>query len=162
MKKNNPAASKKLGDRVDRSRMLTAADLDASVTAGRWEGGVRAIRSDRAELIALAFASLIAGFLVIVNLDRLTHVSSELAEGESRHGWPWVYLTRNFIKIPSIYYPSEIYAWPYPPAHNESRHFVWQHLIFNFAVCGAIVIASYFFICRLVRFYDRCRYGQKS
>lgn len=156
-KKSKPAASRRIGDSLDPSRMLSAS---AAETSG-WEGGVRKIRSDRAEMIGLAFASLIAGLLVIINCDRLTHVSPDLPEGESRHGWPAVYLTRNFIKIPVFYYPSEIYAWPYPPAYNETRQFVWPNLVLNLAVCAAIVIASYFFIARLVRFYDRWRYGQK-
>lgn len=155
-------AKHRISDSLDRSRMLTAVDASDKQHESGWEGGVRKIRSDRAELIALAFASLIAGFLVIINLDRLTHVSVDLPEGESRHGWPSVYLTRNFINVPAIYYPSEIYAWPFPPAYNEARRFVWQNLLINIAVCGAIVGASYFFLCRIVRIYDRCRYGQKS
>lgn len=122
----------------------------------------RKVRSDRHQAIGLALASLVAGFLLIINLDRSIHQSSQLADGESRHGWPAVYLTRKFINVPAIYDPHEIYAWPYPPVYNESRELVRLNLLWNFLVGGGIVVGSYHLISRTIRRYDHWRYRQKN
>jgi hypothetical protein len=147
---------------LDPSRMLLGSQRHDWQESAYLPTSPRKVRSDRHQSIGLALASLLAGFLLIINVDRSVHQSPKLADGESRHGWPAVYLTRNFLKVPAIYYPHEIYAWPYPPVYNESREFVWPNLLWNFLVAGILTVGSYYLISGAVRLYDDWRYRERT
>jgi hypothetical protein len=101
---------------------------------------------DRHKLVALVFASLVAGLMFVVNADRVTHVSSELAMGASRHGWPWVYLERELKEEPLIYIQGETYSWPYPAANKENRVFYANRMIYDLLVLGAITVVTYWVV----------------
>lgn len=115
-------------------------------------------RSDRHQLIALAMSSLICGLMLIVNLDRVTHAGADLTIGESRHGWPWVYLTRTLAEIPEIYLPRRLYNWPYPAVATEVRQWNGYHLASDLFVVSIVTVASYYLISGLIWRYDRWRH----
>jgi hypothetical protein len=115
-------------------------------------------REDRHNLVALALASLVAGLIAVVNSDRVTHAGSDLAIGESRHGFPWVYLKRTLAEEPDFYLPRRIFNWPWPPVKNEVRDFSWQNFGLDLLVLIAMTVVSFLLIRALVLRYDQWKY----
>ena len=107
-------------------------------------------RDDRHVLIAMTLASLVAGLLAIVNLDRATHAGSLVKEerlvSTSRHGWPLVYLERNLKEKPQFYFGKRLYSWPVPAVEGEQRRWNFANLIGNMAIGLAITLGAYLLI----------------
>ena len=116
-------------------------------------------RDDRHKLIALTLASLVAGLLAIVNLDRATHSSSlskeERIASTSRHGWPLVYLERDVKEKPQFFFSKRIYSWPVPAVEGEQREWNMGNLAGNLGIGVAITVAAYALISFVGRKYDR-------
>ena len=116
-------------------------------------------RDDRHLLIAMTLASLVAGLLAIVNLDRATHAGSLVKEerlvSTSRHGWPLVYLERNLKEKPQFYFSKRLYSWPVPAVEGEQRRWNVANLIGNMAICLAITLGAYLLISFSVKKYDQ-------
>ncbi len=115
-------------------------------------------RSDRHQLVALTLASLVAGVLMLFNCDCVTNSSSDLPRGESRHGWPWIYLTRQVIDLPVIFFQRDVYNWPYPVLENEAREFSMVSLGLDLVVILLMTVSSYALISTIVYRYDRWRF----
>ena len=116
-------------------------------------------RTDRHQPVALTMASLIAGLLMVVNCDRVTHAGSTAAPGSSQHGWPWVYLKRELAETPVIFIGGRTYSWPLPPVEGEIREVSYQNLAFDLLLIAAITIAVYFAVKAVVYRYDHWKYG---
>ena len=116
-------------------------------------------RDDRHLLIAMTLASLVAGLLAIVNLDRATHAGSLVKEerlvSTSRHGWPLVYLERNLKEKPQFYFGKRLYSWPVPAVEGEQRRWNFANLIGNMAIGLAITLGAYLLISFSVKKYDQ-------
>jgi len=110
---------------------------------------------DRHKMVALVFASLVAGLLLVVNADRVTHVDAKLAVGASRHGWPWVYLERELKEEPLIYIAGETYSWPFPAVKKENRIFQADKLILDLLVLALLTAATYWIVSAVGYRYER-------
>ena len=115
-------------------------------------------RDDRNVLIAMTLASLVAGLLAIMNLDRATHAGSLTQEerllSTSRHGWPLVYLERDLAKKPKLFFSKRLYSWPLPAVAGEQRRWNLPNLIGNMGICIAITLGSFLLISFAVKKYD--------
>ena len=115
-------------------------------------------RDDRHVLIAMTLASLVAGLLAIVNLDRATHAGSLTNEerllSTSHHGWPLVYLERDLEEKPKLFFSKRLYSWPIPAVTGEQRRWNVANLIGNIGICIAITLGSFWLISFAVRKYD--------
>lgn len=115
-------------------------------------------RDDRHVLIAMTLASLVAGLLAIVNLDRATHAGSlthdERLLSTSRHGWPLVYLERGLQEKPKLFFSRRLYSWPFPAVTGEQRRWNLANLVGNLGICIAITLGSFWLISFAVRKYD--------
>jgi hypothetical protein len=116
-------------------------------------------RDDRHVLVAMTLASLVAGLLAIVNLDRTTHADSLTKEervlSTSRHGWPLVYLERDLEEKPQFFHSKRLYPWPVPAVEGEQRRWNFGNLVGDLALGFAITVGSYALISFLVRRYDQ-------
>lgn len=116
-------------------------------------------RDDRNVLIAMTLASLVAGLLMIVNLDRSTHAGSlskkERLVSTSRHGWPLVYLERDLKEKPQFFFGKRLYSWPWPAVEGEQRRWNGGNLAGNVGIGVAIVAAAFALIRYAVKIYDR-------
>ena len=116
-------------------------------------------RDDRHTLIAMTLASLVAGLLMIVNLDRSTHATSLSKEERlvqtSRHGWPLVYLERDLMQKPQFFFRKRLYSWPWPAVKGEQRRWNWGNLAGDAGIAVAIVTAAFAMISFVVRKYDQ-------
>ena len=123
-------------------------------------------RDDRHVLIAMTLASLVAGLLAIVNLDRATHAGSlgkeERLLSTSRHGWPLVYLERNLKEKPQFYFGKRLYSWPVPAVEGEQRRWNFANLIENMAIGLAITLGAYLLISFSVKKYDQWKTSWKK
>ena len=123
-------------------------------------------RDDRHVLIAMTLASLVAGLLAIVNLDRATHAGSLVKEerlvSTSRHGWPLVYLERNLKEKPQFYFGKRLYSWPVPAVEGEQRRWNFANLIGNMAIGLAITLGAYLLISFSVKKYDQWKTSLKK
>ena len=115
-------------------------------------------RQDRYKLVALVMASLVAGLLLMINFDRVTHASRELELGESRHGFPLVYLTRQLEDAPAIFIRGRTYSWPWPPVKGEIRQWSYENLALDFLFGSAAVLIVYFVLRAIVFRYDKWKY----
>ena len=109
---------------------------------------------DRAHNIALMMAFLFAGILAYINTDRTLHMmsSEKIGPRVSQHGWPMVYLTREFTEPLQLLIRKEpLYDWPYPAVDGESRSWSWLALSVDVLVALLIVIAVYWCVRRLAR-----------
>jgi hypothetical protein len=116
-------------------------------------------REDRHHLVALVMASLVAGLMLIANLDRATHVSSltqpQRIVSTSLHGWPLVYLKRELAEPPVVYYPKRLYAWPWPAVEGELRTWKAGNAFGDVGLGLAAVVGAYCLISASVKRYDR-------
>ena len=116
-------------------------------------------REDRNVLVAMTLASLVAGLLAIVNLDRATHASSLSKEqrlaSTSLHGWPLVYLERDVAEKPTFYFSKRLYSWPIPAVDGEQRRWKVGNLIGDIGLALSITVAAYALISFVVKRYDR-------
>ena len=156
-RKSNPKTNLKSKADTQRKRTIAISLRDRSAFLPGPPTSSRP-RSDRHQLIALSLASLVAGVLMVVNCDCVTHSSPDLQRGESRHGWPWIYLTRQVIDLPVIFFQREVYHWPYPVLENEAREFSMLNLGLDLAVILLVTVASYVLISTVVYRYDRWRF----
>ncbi len=104
-------------------------------------------------------ASLVAGLLLVVNFDRVTHAGKATELGESRHGFPFVYLKRQLENVPAIFIQGRTYSWPFPPIKGEIREWSYQHLALDVLFVLAAVLATYWLIRTIVFRYDRWKYN---
>ena len=115
-------------------------------------------RDDRHKLIALTLASLVAGLLAIINLDRATHSDSLTKEermvSTSRHGWPLVYLERDVADKPEFFFSKRLYSWPIPAIEGEQRRWNLGNFAGNVGIAVAITAASFALISFFVFKYD--------
>lgn len=101
---------------------------------------------NRAKTISLVITSLVAGVLLLLNLQRTPSAQTLTATPESAHGWPLVYLLRQTdgLKVADTEIVNPVvYAWPWPIAENELRTFSWMNLITNAIVFTAIIGVTY-------------------
>jgi len=107
----------------------------------------------------MTLASLVAGLLTIVNLDRAAHAGSLTKEqrllSTSQHGWPLVYLERGVKEKPQLFYSKRLYSWPIPAVKGEQRRWNFGNLVGDIALGLAITVAAYASISFIVRRYDR-------
>ena len=114
---------------------------------------------DRHKLVALVLASLIAGLLGIINLDRVTHANTEgIGSGGSRHGWPLIYLKRELEVQPMIFIGGRTHSWPLPPIDGETRELSIANLALDTVICLLAVLIVYFIISTAVWRYDKWKY----
>lgn len=103
--------------------------------------------------LALVLSFLIAGILTLINLDRTLHQSSSSKIGyqASQHGWPTVYLTRQFDEaIPNHLRAARQSDWPYPAVKGEQRDLSWQNLFIDLFTATVMVGTVYWATRRLV------------
>jgi hypothetical protein len=125
-------------------------------------GKSRARHKDRDRLIAMVLASLAAGFLGVVNADRVTHVNAQSTPGNSKHGWPLVYLFRELEEPPMFVIESEVYSWPWPAVDGEIREFNAMNLVGNLLLIACIAVGTYWGIKTIVGHYDQWRYDNEA
>jgi hypothetical protein len=114
---------------------------------------------DRHKLVALVMASLVAGLLGVINLDRVTHASNEnISSGGSHHGWPLVYLKRELKVQPMIFISGRTHSWPLPAIEGETRDFSMANLGADVLICLLAVLIVYFIISTVVWRYDKWKY----
>ena len=116
-------------------------------------------RDDRHVLIAMTLASLVAGLLAIVNLDRAANAGSLTKEQRllytSHRGWPLVYLERDVKEKPQFFHSKRLYSWPLPAVEGEQRRWNFGNLAGDIGLGFAMTLASYALISFLVRKYDQ-------
>lgn len=115
-------------------------------------------RQDRHKLVALVMASLVAGLLLVVNIDRVTNVDKVTKLGGSKHGFPFVYLDRELAKEPMIFIHGKTYSWPFPPAKDEIREWSFQNLALDLLILVVAVTVTYWLFSALIFRYDRWRF----
>ncbi len=98
----------------------------------------------------MALACLVAGILALFNLDRTLHLpqSHEISFNASQHGWPMIYLQREFDPaIPNHVRLERTHDWPWPAVKGETRQWNLTGLLVNSFV-SAVLILSVFLIVR--------------
>ena len=108
---------------------------------------------DNSRLISLLISALVAGFVVLINLDRQ---AADLGVSDipvSQHGWPLVYLLRQRVEAPAagptaIAIPSR---WPWPIDETEVRTFSSTNLTTDIIVGAAIIGIVYMMTHTLMR-----------
>lgn len=120
-------------------------------------GKARKPREDRHILVALTMASLVAGLLFVINFDRSTNAAAarQMGMGTSLHGWPFIYLTREFETLPAYLIATRSEEWPIPTVAGETRTMNYQKLLLDVLCCGVIVVLSYFVVKKVVFRYDQ-------
>ena len=117
----------------------------------------RPIDPGRNRKIALVLSSLVLGLLVLFNLDRNVNQStaSQLSYNASLHGWPMVYLQREFEEdLPNYARHLRSYDWPFPPVEGEVRTWRATGVIVDLTAVVIIVTIIYWFIRQAVGNFD--------
>ncbi len=109
--------------------------------------------------MALTLASLVAGLMMVINLDRVTHVAAEMGPGGSRHGWPWIYLKRELAEPPALLIEGRTFSWPWPAVKGEIREWDYPNLLGDMLICLLISVVTYWIVKALVARYDNWQYG---
>ncbi len=104
-------------------------------------------------------ASLVAGLLLVINFDRVTHAGKATELGESRHGFPFVYLKRQLENVPAIFIQGRSYSWPFPPIKGEIREWSYQNLGLDVLFVCAAVFLTYWLFRMIVFRYDQRKYN---
>lgn len=119
-------------------------------------GPPRATHKDRHLLVALVITSLIAGLLLLLNLDRSIHrvAGARIGPGVSLHGWPLIYLQRT-VKPESVLIAGRANDWPWPTSVNETRSYDWQNAGLNCAIALLTLVLVYWTTRWSVLRYDR-------
>jgi hypothetical protein len=107
---------------------------------------------DLGHRIALVLSFLVAGILALVNFDRTLHQASstEIGYQASQHGWPFVYLTRQFDETtPNHIREVRKSDWPFPAVAGEARSITWPNLVADFLIAATIIGAVYWTTRRL-------------
>ena len=154
--KSKSKTKSNLNSKVKESRKKKTQEKIAQFEAGLL-GKTTPQTENRHVKIALVMASLIAGLLLVINLDRTTNAAAANKDsgGTSFHGWPAVYLERRYETLPAYLMARKINPWPYPVIESEMREMNYANLWIDIAVGVAIVIGSYFVFRFLVLRYDR-------
>ena len=105
-------------------------------------------------------ASLVAGLLIVINCDRVTHVDRVAELGGSWHGFPLVYLKRQLEEVPMIFIHGRTYSWPYPPVSGEVRDLNLQNLALDILIGIFAVVATYWLFSAIVFRYDNWKYNR--
>lgn len=97
---------------------------------------------EKAKLISLLIAALLAGYLVSVNVDRRAADWGITDAPVNEHGWPLVYLLRQHVGIPVAEQTDKAVPsrWPWPAGNNEVRTFSLTNLTTDIIVGTAIVL----------------------
>ncbi len=110
---------------------------------------------DKSRLISLLVAALVAGLVVLVNLDRQTLDLGITDMPASQHGWPLVYLLRQPVEAPTAEpmgtaIPSR---WPWPIDETEVRTFSSTNLTTDIIVGAAIIGIVYMMTHTVMRHF---------
>lgn len=106
---------------------------------------------NRHVLFALVMASLVAGLLFVIGTDRATNLSQarEIGRGASLHGWPLVYLQREF-KTVQVYLESDNQnEFPIPFDSSEARQWNWGNLFLDL-MTGVLIIVLWYQLMRWI------------
>ncbi len=152
MVKRQLKSSRKRDEQRQQRNRERAAALEAGLL-----GKSNPPREDRHRPVALTLACLVAGLLLLINLDRMTNARAAAAEGGgvSLHGWPLIYLERRYESLPAYLIATNDQDWPFPAAAGEIREMNYQNLCLDFLIGTTIVLLSYFMIQWIVYRYDR-------
>lgn len=111
---------------------------------------------NRHVLFALVMASLVAGLLFIIGTDRATNLEQarEIGRGASLHGWPLVYLQREFKDVQAYLESSNRNEFPIPFDSSESRQWNLGNLILDLVTYVLIIFLWYQLMRWIVMRYD--------
>ena len=100
---------------------------------------------EKAKLISLLIAALVAGFVVMINVERKIPVWGVANTPVSEHGWPLVYLLRQSDEdAPAETLENSIPSrWPWPVDKKELRTFSSTNLTTDIIVGTSIVLVVY-------------------
>ena len=120
-------------------------------------GNRRRPPKDRHVLFAMVMASLVAGLLFVIGTDRATNLKEarEIGRGASLHGWPLVYLQREFKNV-TVYLESDnTNDFPIPFDSAETRQWNWGNLVLDLLAAALIVWLWYLLMRFMVFRYDQ-------
>jgi predicted secreted protein len=112
---------------------------------------------NRHVLFALVMASLVAGLLFVIGTDRATNLKQarEIGRGASLHGWPLVYLQREFRNVQVYLESNNRNDFPIPFDPAETRQWKWGNLVLDLMTAVLIIFLWYQLMRWLVVRYDR-------
>lgn len=112
---------------------------------------------DRHVLFAMVMASLVAGLLFVIGTDRATNFrqAREIGRGASLHGWPLVYLQREFKNVQVYLESDNKNEFPIPFDAAETRDWNWVNLTLDLISAALIVYLWYQLMRWVVLRYDR-------
>jgi predicted secreted protein len=111
---------------------------------------------NRHVLFALVMASLVAGVLFVIGTDRATNLNRarEIGRGASLHGWPRVYLQREFKSVQLYLESDNRNEFPVPFDPSETRQWNWSNLFFDLMIAALIIFLWYQVMRWMVLRYD--------
>ena len=100
---------------------------------------------DKAKLISLLITALVAGLVVMINVDRTIPEWGTTVTPVSEHGWPLIYLVRQAqeVAVPGHIENVNPFRWPWPVVEGEVRTFSSTNLTTDIIVGAAIVVIAY-------------------
>ena len=100
---------------------------------------------EKAKLISLLVAALVAGFVVMINIDRKIPAWGVTNSPVSEHGWPLVYLLRQCGEDAPAATPENTipFRWPWHVDEKELRTFSSTNLTTDIIVGTSIVLVVY-------------------
>ena len=112
---------------------------------------------DRHVLFAMVMASLVAGLLFVIGTDRATNVrqARDIGRGASLHGWPLVYLQREFRNVQVYLESDNTNEFPIPFDPAETRQWNFGNLVLDLITATLIVWLWYQLMQWMVLRYDR-------
>lgn len=133
-------------------KLMAAKPKKTSSTGGLFHRGMKWLLEKREQgpdlghRLALVLSFLVAGILALINLDRNLHQASSAKIGyqASQHGWPMIYLNRQFDEaIPNHLRAARQLDWPYPAVQGENRTFNLLFLVVDLLTALAIIAVVY-------------------
>jgi hypothetical protein len=105
----------------------------------------------------MVMASLVAGLLFVIGTDRATNVNQarEVGHGASLHGWPLIYLEREFINVQAFLESNHGNDFPIPFDPAETRLWHWGNLVLDLMTAVLIIFLWYCLMRFIVFRYDR-------